>query len=71
MSKSVNCREYARQAAQAHSNLNIYYAVIRLMEGGLIYGGRHKTADRIIKLCKEQTARELTLYDAAIGNLKP
>lgn len=62
---------HAKKAAQAHSNLNIYHAVIALMEGGLLYDGRHKTADKIVALCKQQASKELQIYDAAIGKLKP
>lgn len=62
-------KTHAEKAAQAHSNLNIYYAVIGLMEGGLLYDGRHETATRIISLCKQQAAEELAIYDAAMERL--
>lgn len=62
-------KTHAKKAAQAHSNLNIYYAVIRLLEGGLLYDDRHETATRIISLCKQQAAEELVIYDTAMEKI--
>ena len=64
-------RKNAEKAARAHSNLNTYYAVIALMEGGLLYDGRHRIADQIVSLCKRQAATELAIYDRAVGSIKP
>ena len=54
-------------AAQHHSGLNIFAAVIAMLEGGTVYtregiAGR----DHVIKLCKKQTQKQLKLYDAAL-----
>lgn len=55
-------------AAHAHTNLNIFHAIIVILEGGTIYGGSgsaQRTAATIIELCKAEGARQLTAYDRA------
>lgn len=59
----------AKKAAEAHTNLNIYAAVQALMEGSLIYGGRHSASLKIIAICKKEQQRELRLYDAALARI--
>lgn len=56
-------------AAHAHSNLNIFAAIVSILEGGHIYGpgagSACRTADKIITLCKAEQARQLAAYDKA------
>jgi hypothetical protein len=56
-------------AAHAHSNLNIFAAVVSILEGGHIYGpgagSANMTAAMIIELCKAEQARQLDAYDRA------
>lgn len=59
----------ARRAADAQSNINAYAAVIALLEGGLIYGGRDRPADRIINICKKAMQSELCHFDRAMAAL--
>ena len=59
-------RDYVIEAAEAHSNLNTYQAVIALMEGGLLYGGRESAAGRITKIAKDAAQAELLRFDMAV-----
>lgn len=62
--------QYARLAMEAHSNLNIYHAIVAILEGGCLYGAREKTAQKIIALCKAEGFKELKIMDAALEKLK-
>mgnify|MGYP003393084587 FL=1 len=62
--------DLAREAAEAHSNLNLWGAVIALLESGLIYGGRDEAAHEIISLCKTEQQAELKIYDESLAKLK-
>lgn len=58
----------AKDAAEAHTNLNLWGVIVAVLEGGTLYGGRgNATAQRIIKLCHAEQQRELAIYDAAAG----
>lgn len=62
--------DYLKIAVHAHTDLNTFHSVITLMEGGLIYSAkRYKTAEKIIELCKRETAKCLAEYDEAVDNL--
>jgi hypothetical protein len=73
MQKRARTREEERQrcvnAAHAHTNLNVFASIISLLEGGHVYGpgagSAQRTADKIIALCKAETARQLAIYDEA------
>jgi len=52
-------------ACRAHNNLNIFAAVIALMESGLLYSESYPMADRLVQLCKKEQQKCLKLYDAA------
>lgn len=55
-----------RLAAEAHTNLTVFHAVIRLLEGGTLYGARpQRPAQQIIKLCQRAAQSELAAYDRA------
>jgi glutamate-1-semialdehyde aminotransferase len=55
--------------AHTHTNLNVFAAVLQLMEAGLIYGGETigslEAADEIIQICKAEQRRLVRKYDAA------
>jgi len=56
--------DHVRDGAEAHSNLNTWHAVIAILEGGLLYGGRtDKPSHRIIAIAKAESLKELALYD--------
>lgn len=57
--------DHVKDAAVALSDLNIFYAVIALMDGGLIHAPSHASAARIIKICKEEGRRCLGRFDRA------
>jgi hypothetical protein len=60
--------EAARDAANHHSTLNTFAAVVILLEGSLTYDTESDaTAAKIIKLCKEETRRQLHKMDAAFA----
>jgi hypothetical protein len=60
--------EHARDAANHHTTLNTFAAVVILMEGSLIYDtDADATANKIIKLCKQETQRQLRKMDAAFA----
>lgn len=56
--------QHLERAAWAHTNLNMFDAVISLLEGGHLYGtGSQESVDRIISICRMETAKQLRLYD--------
>jgi len=60
--------KHAETAAKAHTDLNIFYGVIALMEGGLLSADSYGDAERIIRLCKAAGAKCLARYDRAIAS---
>lgn len=57
--------DFVKEAAVALSDINIFYAVIALMDGGLVHAPSHATAARIVKLCRSEGGRCLKRYDHA------
>ena len=64
MSKPTRA-QHIEDAATAHSDLNVFYAVIALMEASLISSKHHAAEGRIVKICKDEGARCLRDYDLA------
>lgn len=61
---------YAMTAAQAHTDLNTFGAVVAILEGGVIYtASGARVASQIIRLCKSQAIKQLKSYDAALERL--
>ena len=54
------------EAAEAHSDLNIFYAIKALMENSLVTSNCHAAEARIIKICDAESAKCLRRFDAAI-----
>jgi hypothetical protein len=54
----------AKRAAEAHSTLNTFAAIIAILEGGCtIAADAYPTAEKIIKLCKRAQRHQLYYYD--------
>ncbi len=65
-------RKLLREAANAHTRLNTFYSLIAILEGGCLPGcseSASKTANQIIRLCKQEGGRQLRLYDRAVDAL--
>lgn len=63
--------EAAREAAEAHTNLNTWGSIVTICEGGHFYGSHnHKAIEKVIALCKAQMQRELRNHDAAMALLQ-
>lgn len=62
MSRSKNISA----AARAHSNLCVFGAIVAMLEGGVIEGlSAEKAKEKIIRICKQEQQRQLTLFDQA------
>lgn len=56
--------QHLHAAAEAHTNLTVFHAVISLMEGGHLYGNTpQQSAARIIAICKSEAHRQLRTFD--------
>ena len=54
------------EAAHAHTDLNLFGAIITHLEGGHLYtSSSEKTAQKIIDLCKVEMRSQLRNYDKA------
>jgi hypothetical protein len=54
------------KAEHHHTDLNIFGAIVAILEGGCIYTtSGSRTAHRIIDLCKKEQDTQLRLYDHA------
>lgn len=65
MKQPKTLKEALKQMTDAHTNLNTYGAVVALLEGGTVYGGRNSGSDRIIRIAQAEMQKEFRLYDAA------
>ena len=54
-------------AMDAHTNLTIYGAIVAILEGGTLSGNVGGAPARIIKICKAEQQRQLTLMDKAVA----
>ncbi len=67
----MSAKDHARDAAEAHTDLNTFGAVVTLLEGGHLYRSKsHATADRIIQMAKKYQQTCLRDYDAAIAKVR-
>jgi hypothetical protein len=71
MSHEKVIKELVHDAANAHTRLSTFYAVIELLEGIMPGGcGRaNRTASSIIQQCKAAAQVQLEKYDAAVDKL--
>lgn len=52
------------EAAHAHTTLNIFAAIVKILEGGTVYNqSGQRTAARIIAICEQEQQRQLIIYD--------
>ena len=59
---------WIKEACAAHSDLNTFYCAISLMENGHIYDSRsHRSAQKIIDICKAEAAKCLERFDEAVA----
>lgn len=65
--EELQIRDLVKQAAEAHSNINAWGAVIALLEGGLFYGGEgngeYSAIGRVIKIAQIRQKINLARYD--------
>lgn len=63
-----NLKKHINTAAEAKANLHVFNAIVGVLESGSISGGgsAEATAKKIIKLCKQETFRQMWTMDAAI-----
>lgn len=57
----------ALQAAEAHTDLNVFAAVVILLESSLQTSARHAASQRIIRICKAEQQRCLRDFDLAMA----
>lgn len=63
-----NLKDYMDDAAKARSDLNIFYGVVALLEGGTISSDSHGPQEQIIKLCKRASEKCLQRMDDAMAD---
>lgn len=59
-------KDRIEDAAKARCDLNIFYGVIAILEGGTISADSNSGAQRIITICKSESAKCLRRMDDAI-----
>lgn len=58
------------EAAEAHTNLNVFASIVSVLEGGHLYGCySDRTAQRVIDICQAEQSRCLARYDKAVAAL--
>ena len=68
--KPKSRKEIADEAAEAYSDLNVFYCVIGLLENGTVRHRSYRAAERIITICKNEGQKRLEDYDRAIAALE-
>lgn len=64
--RKLTRHDWIRRASKAHSDLHIAYAVIAMMESGLLSSNRNAFSFRVIEACKREAQKCLREYDKAI-----
>lgn len=62
-------KTHAENAALAHTDLNIFEAVVALMEHSLLSAACFKAEAKIIAICKREGQKCLARYDAALARM--
>lgn len=60
-------KDKIESAAAALSDLNIFYGVIALLEGGTIHSPSYRAQERIIRICKDEGQRRIADYDRHVA----
>ena len=61
-------KKAAQTAARSHSDLNIFAAIVAILEGGCIYRS-NATAQKIIGICQREQQKLLRDYDQAVADI--
>lgn len=67
MIKRHELRDRIHEAAEAHTDLNMFYACISLMEGGHVSAAAHPDQVRLVALCRKAAEKCLRRYDRAVA----
>ena len=67
MMGNTDLAESVKAASVAHCDLNIFYAVIAILEGGTISSDSDKDAQRIIEICRSASQKALRKYDRELA----
>lgn len=59
-------KKFIQAAADARSDLNIFYAVIALMESSLVTSRHFPAEARIVRICKTEAQKALRAFDDAV-----
>ena len=71
MGKTRTKADAAKAAAQAHTDLNTFAAVVSILEGGHIYrANTYSAVQRIIKICQTEQAKALREHDRALAEIE-
>lgn len=68
--RRITTEDLAQQMCRAHSDLNGFYAVIALMENGLMTTDSHADQIAIIERCKSAAQKCLRRHDVAREKLR-
>jgi len=62
--------DHAKEAANAHANLNTWACVAALLEGGTLSGANtYRAQQRVIKIAHAEMQKHLKEYDAAMAKV--
>lgn len=67
--KRKSTKELVQDAVEAHSDLNIFGAIIAILEGGTVSARAQPDDFRIINLCQKAQTKCLRRYDRALEAL--
>lgn len=62
--------EYVKAAVEAHADLNIFAAVVAMLEGGTVSARAQPDDFKVIALCQRAQQRCLRRYDRALAQLE-
>ncbi len=65
----MNRRKHAEDAAKARCDLNIFYGVMAILEGGTISSAANADAAKIIRICRDAGQKAVRRYDAALSKV--
>lgn len=68
MPRPKTLKDRMHEASRAHCDLNIFYGVIALLEGGTISADADADKERIIAICRSASAKCLRRHDDAVAD---
>ncbi len=69
MKQKMTKKELIYEASAALSDLNTFYVVISILEGGHVHSNSDRAAQRIITICHSESQKRLKNYDRAVEKL--